>query len=178
MRHKSYGIDPCERCLGGELFTEVAHTLDCGHGRGGSGCLQRVSRPASRDVSRGHSASFPRAVTNFGPEVAGILTRRHDSSPCADRGQNVVAQFHCIGFKAGQSPDGGLGIEREVSPTLAAQPSALEPTVCHPFRREAWIGQIGTTERLGNAFWREVSYSLQTAGGDATPTVIQRKERP
>lgn len=34
-----------------------------------------------------------------------------------------------IGFKAGQSANGGLGDEREVSPTLAAQPSALEPTV-------------------------------------------------
>lgn len=37
-----------------------------------------------------------------------------------------------IGFKAGQSPDGGLGLEREVCPTLSATPSALEPTVCHP----------------------------------------------
>ena len=33
------------------------------------------------------------------------------------------------GFKAGQSKDGGLGDEREVSPTLSHQPSALEPTV-------------------------------------------------
>jgi DNA (cytosine-5)-methyltransferase 1 len=30
-------------------------------------------------------------VTQFG-EIAGSLTARHDSSPCADRGQNVVAQ--------------------------------------------------------------------------------------
>lgn len=34
-----------------------------------------------------------------------------------------------VGFKAGQSKDGGLGDEREVSPTLSHQPSALEPTV-------------------------------------------------
>jgi hypothetical protein len=34
-----------------------------------------------------------------------------------------------IGFKAGQSKDGGLGDEREVSPTISHQPSALEPTV-------------------------------------------------
>jgi DNA (cytosine-5)-methyltransferase 1 len=33
------------------------------------------------------------------------------------------------GFKAGKSADGGLGDEREVAPTVAAQPSALEPTV-------------------------------------------------
>ena len=34
-----------------------------------------------------------------------------------------------IGFKAGQSKDGGLGDEREVSPTLSHKPSALEPTL-------------------------------------------------
>jgi site-specific DNA-cytosine methylase len=34
-----------------------------------------------------------------------------------------------IGFKAGQSKDGGLGDEREVSPTLSHNPSALEPTM-------------------------------------------------
>ena len=34
-----------------------------------------------------------------------------------------------IGFKAGQSADGGLGDEREVSPTLSHKPSALEPTL-------------------------------------------------
>ena len=28
--------------------------------------------------------------TQFGTDIAGTLTRRHDSSPCADRGQNVV----------------------------------------------------------------------------------------
>lgn len=30
------------------------------------------------------------AATQYGEEVAGTLTARHDSSPCADRGQNVV----------------------------------------------------------------------------------------
>lgn len=34
-----------------------------------------------------------------------------------------------LGFKAGQSANGGLGDEREVSPTLSHQPSALEPTL-------------------------------------------------
>lgn len=42
-------------------------------------------------------------------------------------GENGVVQT--IGFKAGQSADGGLGDEREVSPTLSHKPSALEPTV-------------------------------------------------
>ena len=42
-------------------------------------------------------------------------------------GENGIVQT--IGFKVGQSKDGGLGDEREVSPTLSHKPSALEPTV-------------------------------------------------
>lgn len=47
------------------------------------------------------------ATTQYGP-VAGSLTARHDSSPCADRGQNVVA-FSCKDHGA----DAG-----EIAPTL------------------------------------------------------------
>lgn len=36
------------------------------------------------------------AMTQFGDELAGSQTARHDSSPCADRGQNVVAQPYSI----------------------------------------------------------------------------------
>ena len=35
-------------------------------------------------------------VTQYG-DVAGTLTARHDSSPCADRGANVVAAPVCLG---------------------------------------------------------------------------------
>ena len=42
--------------------------------------------------------------------------------------QNGVMQT--IGFKAGQSKDGGLGDEREVSPTLSHKPSAQYATPC------------------------------------------------
>lgn len=41
----------------------------------------------------------------------------------------VMTEQETIGFKAGQSKDGGLGDEREVSPTLSHKPSALEPTM-------------------------------------------------
>lgn len=55
-------------------------------------------------------------------------------SPCL----NIEASKKCtaygiiqsVGFKAGQSANGGLGDEPEVSPTLSHAPSALEPTVC------------------------------------------------
>ena len=58
----------------------------------------------------------------------------------------------------------------QVLPRPAAR--AFSPKRSH---REIWIGQIGTTERLGNNFWREVSFTLQTAGGDATPNIIDRR---
>lgn len=39
------------------------------------------------------------ALSQYGPEIAGCLTARRDSSPCADRGQNIVCmtgtQAHC-----------------------------------------------------------------------------------
>lgn len=41
----------------------------------------------------------------------------------------VYAVGRCAGFKAGQSMAGSLGYEDEISPTLSAMPSGLEPTV-------------------------------------------------
>lgn len=32
----------------------------------------------------------PRAIGNYGAEIAGTLTARYDSSPCADRGANCI----------------------------------------------------------------------------------------
>ena len=48
---------------------------------------------------------------------------------CSGGERNDATPKVAIGFKAGQSANGGLGDEREVSPTLSHQPSALEPTV-------------------------------------------------
>jgi DNA (cytosine-5)-methyltransferase 1 len=45
----------------------------------------------ARDVEEGALLPVAQPITQFG-EIAGSLTARHDSSPCADRGQNVVAQ--------------------------------------------------------------------------------------
>ena len=70
------------------------------------------------------------------PKVAyGINAQSGDMIPCdheIGQTQSVCHQngvMQTIGFKAGQSKDGGLGDEREVSPTLSHKPSALEPTV-------------------------------------------------
>lgn len=51
---------------------------------------------------------FDDAETQYG-ELAGTLTSRHDSSPCADRGQNIIA-FSC--------KDYGNGAAEDLSPTL------------------------------------------------------------
>lgn len=40
-------------------------------------------------------------AVGFDGDIARTLTARHDSSPCADRGQNVVA----VAFGVGESPD-------------------------------------------------------------------------
>lgn len=71
----------------------------------------------------------------------------------------------------------------EVSPSFTAggMTGDNRPAVSQPWGigkgRETIIGQIGTTERLGNAWWPEVSFTLQTAGGDASPTIIDRTIR-
>ena len=58
-------------------------------------------------------------ISQYG-EVAGTLEARHDSSPCADRGQNIIV----AGFMGGQGAQaGGLGYNEEVSPTVKASPS-------------------------------------------------------
>jgi DNA (cytosine-5)-methyltransferase 1 len=58
-----------------------------------------VSREIAPTLDRAQPAAV--ATTQFGC-IAGSLTARYDSSPCADRGMNVVAQP--IGFNARQDP--------------------------------------------------------------------------
>ena len=70
------------------------------------------------------------------PELARTLTARGDSSPCADRGQNVVAVAErsggqdkaCAGFCAGAGAAArSIGYERETAPTIkgGAAPTAV-----------------------------------------------------
>jgi DNA (cytosine-5)-methyltransferase 1 len=71
-------------------------------------------------------------ITQFGP-IAGTLTRRHDSSPCHDRGQNVVA-YGITSDAIDRSGEGdgsagqrsGLGLLESHSPTLRSRhPNAV-----------------------------------------------------
>jgi len=55
------------------------------------------------------------------PDVARTLNARHDSSPCVDRGMDVVAFQPTLSFKPGQSEAaGGAFVTEEYAPTLQA----------------------------------------------------------
>lgn len=47
---------------------------------------------------------FIPVVTQYESECAGTLTARHDSSPCADRGMNIITMAHGIGYACEQAP--------------------------------------------------------------------------
>lgn len=61
------------------------------------------------------------------PSMARALTARHDSSPCVDRGQNVIVQAWANSGNAGLS-------EGDVAPTIKAARNG-EPAVCMLDRR-------------------------------------------
>jgi DNA (cytosine-5)-methyltransferase 1 len=90
-------------------------------------------------LQRNQVPAVAQPITQFG-DVAGSLTARHDSSPCADRGQNVVAQPVAIGLDEEQNArlDGfgtlkarteGGGFEGSVM-TPAMQVRRLTPVEC------------------------------------------------
>jgi DNA (cytosine-5)-methyltransferase 1 len=65
-------------------------------------CLTaRMHKGINSTLDERQTPVITQAITQFG-ETAGTLTARHDSSPCADRGMNVVAQF--IAFHPTQDP--------------------------------------------------------------------------
>jgi DNA (cytosine-5)-methyltransferase 1 len=66
-------------------------------------------------------------ITQFG-NIAGSLTARHDSSPCADRGQNVVAQP--VAFEPGSiARNAGPAGESLLAPTLRREMGDNQPAV-------------------------------------------------
>jgi DNA (cytosine-5)-methyltransferase 1 len=97
-------------------------------------------------------------VTQFG-EIAGSLTARHDSSPCADRGQNVVAQP--VAFQSSQSGvrlakthatlDANNGPRRHNGVVSAMQVRRLTPVECERLQ--------GFHDNYTNIPWRKKSES-------------------
>ncbi len=92
--------------LGGGSETLIANTLTTEIGRRYDGetdtfafafpwqsALDPIGKPEniSGTLIKNQTMAVAQPITQFG-NIAGSLTARHDSSPCADRGQNVVAQ--------------------------------------------------------------------------------------
>ena len=90
-----------------------------------------------------------------------------------------------VGFKAGQSKDGGLGDEREVSPTLSHQPSALEPTVAQSnIAQMRYIVRRLTPKEAERLMGLPDGYTIPTglrrffdANGEPTPELVAEFQR-
>lgn len=81
-------------------------TLCIAHGQAGA----EIRSDGEPSLTCNHEAPI---ICQYG-DVAGSLTARHDSSPCADRGMNVIA---C--FKSGQGAAArSIGFSEDVSPSL------------------------------------------------------------
>ena len=88
----------------------VAQTLHCMHDQQAILCYENHAQ----DSRNGEPA-----VCQYG-EIAGALTARHDSSPCPDRGMNVIAiAENVIGRQAGNGGN-GIGAQEKLAYTLNA----------------------------------------------------------
>lgn len=105
---------PVENCLTQRMHKGINTTLD--ERQTPVLAFHHNAQPDQMNFSEHTSASLTcsqhAAVCQYG-DVAGGLTARHDSSPCADRGQNVVA----IGLLGDETPKFG----NDVMPTLRAE---------------------------------------------------------
>jgi DNA (cytosine-5)-methyltransferase 1 len=73
-----HGVAIGTDCYNGTITGDISMTLKCGDGN------PAINQP-----------TVMQAITQFG-EIAGTLSARHDSSPCADRGQNMVNQSMAV----------------------------------------------------------------------------------
>lgn len=84
------GIHPCgaETCPRYKAIGFAQNTRDEVRLQG-EGTISRAlsAQPGMKQTTY---VAQPVSLTQYGEEVAGTLTARHDSSPCADRGQNMV----------------------------------------------------------------------------------------
>ena len=104
-----------------------------------------------------HAVAQP--ITQFG-SIAGSLTARHDSSPCADRGQNVVAQPVAFGVAESDSVahclrSGASKADKHESTTYVAQTAMqvrrLTPVECERLQ--------GFPDGYTNIPWRKATES-------------------
>lgn len=84
--------DPCHTICAANHAPSVAYAMRMRQGKPGGGKGPLVQTDISGTLATGNDQTIfqPICTTQYGTELAGTLTARHDSSPCADRGQNVV----------------------------------------------------------------------------------------
>lgn len=92
--YSEYGCGPCLQSgtsEGKSIQPCVAYTLKIRSGcdGGGKGALAQEDMSAALSTSNTQTLFQP-DTTQYGCDIAGTLTARYDSSPCADRGQNVI----------------------------------------------------------------------------------------
>ena len=81
--------------FGGDFETtgglRAVETLCVATGQAGAEIGAEIGADMAPTLNCNHEAPYALYTTSQYGEVAGTLTARHDSSPCADRGQNIVA---------------------------------------------------------------------------------------
>ena len=128
------------------------------------------SREAGQGVTTGAGVGFtPSSFTQYG-DVAGSLTARHDSSPCADRGQNVIC------FEPGIAKrEGNVGrFVDECCSTLRKDMGDNQPAVAFGIRTaqtssNGWGVQEEMTHTLDQAQGIAVAFDCSSLGGGWAP---------
>lgn len=104
------------------------------------------------------------AETQYGVEIAGTLTARHDSSPCADRGMNVLAY-------GGGNTSGSIDVAACLTAKGNRQDFEVE-TFALAFPERMSGTQAATTENLSPALMSRnptaIAFSSKDHGADAT----------
>lgn len=104
------------------------------------------------------------AETQYGVEIAGTLTARHDSSPCADRGMNVLAY-------GGGNTSGSIDVAACLTAKGNRQDFEVE-TFALAFPERMSGTQAASTENLAPALMSRnptaIAFSSKDYGADAT----------
>ena len=126
---KGVARDPAHGAAGHDRVVEEpgAFTLKIRSGceGGGKGPLVQTEKSATLSTLQDQTLF----VCSVYPDTARALTARHDGSPCADRGPNIV----CASFTAGQGAKAnGIGWAEEQAPTLRTDGglSAMPTVLC------------------------------------------------
>ena len=133
-------------CDNHAIAVRTANTHANGHG---------VAEEATHTLDRASGQAVAVGIDPYNAAQTGPAAATLGVNAGMPTGRNAVA----VGFKAGQSANGGLGIEEEVCPTQSHQPSALEPTVA-----------VGC-DRRNQSGADEVQPALQSTVSDGGSTV-------